>query len=87
MASKSPPEIATGDERIHAVADAIASHLQRHPRSADTVRGIRQWWLQAVAVNASDAEVEQALSLLEAKGIVESLHAGPQRLWRRRRHS
>ena len=61
MNYKKPSEIA-----IH-----VEQYVARHTRAADTVRGIRQWWLPSELRSVSDKSVERALEILIANGTLE----------------
>ena len=49
--------------------ETILAYLDVHPDAADTVDGIRQWWLVAGA-ERSTADVQAALDLLVERGLV-----------------
>jgi hypothetical protein len=49
--------------------ETILAYLDAHPEAADTVDGIRQWWLAAGA-ERSPADVQAALDLLVERGLV-----------------
>lgn len=57
--------------RKQRAAEAIRAYLARHPRAADTEQGIAQWWLPAMGVDVSLADVEQALAALVHAGQVQ----------------
>jgi hypothetical protein len=69
--------------RHQSIADAIERYLQRHPAAADSEVGIAEWWLLEQGVQASVADVREALELLESQGVMEQviLHNG-RCLWR-----
>ena len=52
------------------MADAIAAHLRRSPKAADTVDGIAQWWIREAGVEASRDDVRDALERLIASSVV-----------------
>lgn len=55
----------SGDERdVHDVARQIADYLEQHPRSADTLEGVVNWWLRLQRYTEASRVVEQALQLL-----------------------
>ena len=49
--------------------ETILAYLDEHPDAADTVDGIRQWWLLGGA-DRSTADVQAALDLLVDRGLV-----------------
>lgn len=71
------------DLRVEQIAAAIARYLTLHPSAADSSRGIMQWWLPTMGMESDSDTVEQALRLLEIRGVVENVSMGDnQRLWR-----
>ncbi len=52
------------------VAARIRSYCADHPNAADTLEGVRRWWLGASLPDARPELVEQALLLLVAEGSV-----------------
>jgi hypothetical protein len=58
--------VAHPNERIVVIADMIERYVSEHPRAADTVRGISQWWVEGR--RGSPAEVQQALDRLVEAG-------------------
>jgi hypothetical protein len=63
--------MASRADRVATVADAISRYLRARPDAADTVDGIRLWWLTGDAAEETPECVREALELLEAAGIVE----------------
>lgn len=72
------PESARGGIRVMAdeadstarIAAAIADYLVRHPDAADSVEGIRRWWLLEALAGATAQTVQAALDHLVASGSV-----------------
>ncbi len=67
------------------VSDANAAALEclmqygwEHPRAADTLEGICQWWLGEASF--SPQQVEAALQVLTKKGVMESVQAADGRV-------
>jgi Fe2+ or Zn2+ uptake regulation protein len=60
------------DQRREVVASEIATYLAEHPDAADTVVGIRQWWLSRSSESASIATVRLALKELRRRGVVKA---------------
>jgi hypothetical protein len=58
------------DDRLAPIADAIERYLRAHPDAADTVEGIRLWWLRGNAADEAPERVRIALERLEAAGVV-----------------
>jgi hypothetical protein len=88
-ASHQPAEKALGqpaDARVIRVAEAIRRYLSQHPDAADCENGIAAWWMPAVGVETSVAEVSAALAHLEQKGYLERRALPDGRLIYRRRH-
>lgn len=74
------------DEKLLEFAvDAICSHLEKNPASADTVEGIHQWWIRWPGFPESIEVTAAALEQLEQTGFLQRLHAGKREIWRRPR--
>jgi hypothetical protein len=63
----SAPRTAGAEE----VAAEILRYLSDHPRAADTLEGIVEWWLPRQRLSDSFARVGAAMDLLVGRGIVE----------------
>lgn len=70
----------TGPDRLHAIADAIAEHLDHHPLAADTADGVAMWWLGRRAAGTTLEQVERALALLVARGRLRASTLGDGRV-------
>ncbi|TAM62908.1 MAG: hypothetical protein EPN49_03170 [Rhodanobacter sp.] len=46
----------------------LLAYLRRHPRAADTLRGIVNWWLPRQHYESGCQRIERALDTLVAKG-------------------
>ena len=57
-------------DRVGIVEDEILRYLLRRPDAADTIDGIRQWWLPQIRLDTALSDIEQALSQLVLKGKV-----------------
>lgn len=55
---------------VGSIAEAIARYLRAHPEAADSVEGIRQWWLTPLGPPRSVTQVEAALADLLGRGVV-----------------
>lgn len=63
--------------------ETILAYLDEHPDAADTVDGIRQWWLPGGA-DQSTADVQAALDLLVGRGLIARVEqAGIPPVYRR----
>lgn len=58
------------DDEVKDIAMEIAQYLERHPRSKDTLEGIRTWWLDKGTVPVSALRVKKALSWLIQNHVV-----------------
>lgn len=56
---------------IKEISLLIQRYLQENPTASDTVEGIAQWWLKRYRRNISLENVQCAMDLLEALGIVK----------------
>ena len=52
------------------IADEIARYLQDHPEAADSLDGIRQWWLPRLRLQEASAQIEEALRELLDRGVI-----------------
>jgi hypothetical protein len=56
---------------VENVAVEIGRYLHKHPDAADSVEGVRHWWLSAESSETSLAVVSAALEKLIAQGAVK----------------
>lgn len=56
--------------RIKTIEYEITRYLVQRPHAADTIDGVRQWWLPRFPLDATADEIRQALENLVAKGVV-----------------
>jgi hypothetical protein len=64
------PEMAADEAKIACIAAEIERYLESHPRAADSMEGIRQWWFARLRVEEGAMQVSEALRLLLARGVV-----------------
>lgn len=57
-----PFDMDSGEERRIALAEAIVRYLAEHPEAADTLVGIRQWWLGREFPDVPDSDVSAVLA-------------------------
>lgn len=55
-------------DRTEVIAHAIDRYVATHARAADTVDGVRSWWIGAAHFAASLEDVQKALDHLVAQG-------------------
>lgn len=48
----------------------ILEHLNTQPQAGDTLEGITRWWLVSQRINNSVIAVKEALSQLQAEGLI-----------------
>ena len=58
------------DDVVRAIAREIERHFEAHPNAADTLEGIRSWWLTRERSQESLEQTQRALCLLEQRGLV-----------------
>jgi len=58
------------DLRLEDLSREITRYLAEHPAAADSVEGIRRWWLLRQRLDEAAAQVQRALDRLEAAGQV-----------------
>jgi hypothetical protein len=64
-------------DEAYEVAREILNYLHEHPDATDTLEGIAQWWLTPESGERKVQEVEKAVSILVAEGLVlEVRHGG-----------
>jgi hypothetical protein len=54
--------------RIRMIEDLIARYIAAHPHAADTVDGIRDWWVVPELPGAIRADVQKAIDHLVGRG-------------------
>ena len=70
--------------RTAELCDCVRCYLAAHPDAADSLRGIRQWWLPARLREVRLEELEQALAQLVDRGEVQrSTLPGAEELYAR----
>jgi hypothetical protein len=57
-----------GADAVHAVTEALRRYLVANRRAADSIEGVRRWWLPASLAKESAHVVEAALDRLVASG-------------------
>ncbi len=60
----------TDDEQALTLAHGIERYLEKHSNAADSLEGIQRWWLIRYRYAEDTLQVERALELLIAEGIV-----------------
>lgn len=55
---------------MNTIAEEIARYLSEHPDAADSLDGIRQWWLPRLRLQEAIAQIEEALEELVERGVV-----------------
>ncbi len=50
---------------------SVLAYLQVHPRAADTLRGVVNWWLPQQRYENSCRRIEQVLAALVAEGLLQ----------------
>ncbi len=63
-------ETTAEDAEVKAIAMEIEQYLEKHPRSKDSLEGIRSWWLTHGPRPLTPAKVEKALDSLAVRGVV-----------------
>jgi len=59
------------DDVVSAIAREIERYFEAYPNAADSVEGIREWWLSPALRAAPVASVLCALEELQRRGVVE----------------
>lgn len=55
---------------VDGIARAIERYLAKHPNAADSLEGIRRWWLLRQRYEESAQQVQEALEQLLREGVV-----------------
>ena len=63
-------EMSADEAKIASLAAEIEQYLASHPSAADSMEGIRRWWLARLRVEEGVLRVQQALELLVTHGAV-----------------
>lgn len=61
------------DSDMARLSDEILRYLRAHPRAADTVDGIVEWWLPRQRRDEAAGRVQRALDKLVASGLLEKI--------------
>ena len=57
-------------ESVEAIAEEISRYLADRADAADTLEGIKQWWLARIRIEEAALRVKQALDSLVQRGVV-----------------
>ncbi len=60
--------MANDDQAVENLADEISRYLAEHPDAADSVEGIRLWWLARQRYEDTAIKVQKALDRLIDRG-------------------
>lgn len=58
------------DEEIILLVNDISAYFSKHPKAADSIEGIRRWWLNNTDDSISEKNVQNALDWLCEQGDV-----------------
>lgn len=61
-------------EEVGHLADNILAYLRQHSQAADSLEGIREWWLHTESFVPTQT-LERALNLLVKQGLMERIQA------------
>ena len=59
------------DPHLRCIIEEIEKYLSEHPKAADTLEGITEWWLLRLRYKVSSVMVQQALEYLASTSAVE----------------
>lgn len=65
LSHDSPSNVVVAD-----IAQAIGRYLAKHPHAADSLEGIRRWWLMRQRYEESAQQVQEALEQLLREGVI-----------------
>jgi len=54
-----------------AISDAILEYLAEHPRAADTLDGIAEWWMARQQVRINVTALARVLADMTTRGLLE----------------
>lgn len=57
-------------DRIVLIIESIKHYLEDHPKAADAIEGIANWWLGGQCYPQTQEEIQQALDYLVDKGVI-----------------
>ncbi len=60
----------TDEYRLKNIEKEIVRYLSRRPDAADTIEGIKQWWVPRIRLEEAASEIEQAMNRLVREGKV-----------------
>lgn len=56
------------DDKLDLLGEEIVCYLAKHPAAADSIEGVRRWWVVRQRFDEATAQVQLALDRLEAAG-------------------
>ncbi len=71
------------DSEIALVAEEIRRYLETHPNAADSAEGVAKWWLTRQRFEHAVAQVQRALELLVAEGLIGKRTTGGKAVYAR----
>lgn len=72
----------TDSDAVNTILIELSRYMRLNPLACDTIEGITAWWLNAP--DAKEADVLQALDLLQRGGLLQSHRAADGRIRYRR---
>jgi predicted transcriptional regulator len=64
------------------VEEALMAYLSEHPKAAETLEGIADWWLARHQVRVAVTTLQIVLDRLTEKGTLEVIGKGEERCYR-----
>lgn len=77
----SPESFPDADANVRAL---VIAYLDDHPTAMDTVDGIAEWWILRQQIDIEVRRVSRVLGALVTEGVLEVVHQGGVRFYRRR---
>jgi hypothetical protein len=62
--------MAIEQDRVCNIGDEILRYLAQRPNAADTIEGIKRWWLPRIRLDSAASDIERALNHLVRSGKV-----------------
>jgi hypothetical protein len=75
----------SGHPKVSPLGKELLAYMESHPRAADSLEGIVEWWMLERDIRRRTEEVRRTLAELVRHGLVEEIGDGSSIRYRRKR--